>query len=216
MATLGEFHDMVRLTLKKGTTLDNVFPSRVRQAVRWIERNFTFQYMKRIGTVTLDLASEFPWAVETPSKTWKSIDLVRIVDGSSIYPLTMDPDYNQQLTFPTERPTRYVLDGVERIMLNSMPDKDYYIEVFWNQYTSWGVDDNFTCWLLENAEDLLLYQSMLHMALYLSDDRMASTYLAGRDEALRTLMVEAQERTATGLNDLRMGFSPEGGLWLPE
>lgn len=211
MATLGELHTMVQQSLQKGTTLDTVIPSRVRQAARWIERNYTFQHMRRIGTLQIDLGSEFPWAIETPSKTWKSIELVRIVDGGNIYKLDMDPDYSQQLTFPVERPTRYVLDGVERIMLNANPDKNYYMEIFWTQYTSWGVADEFTCWLLENAEDLLLYQTMIHMALFLRDDRMAQTYIGGRDEALRTLLLEAQERVTAGL-ELTMQFTPEGGL----
>lgn len=217
MATLGELHDMVRQSLQKGTTLDTVFPSRVRQAARWIERNRTYQYMKRIGQVQIDLASEFPWAVEVPSSTWKSIDLVRIVSESgAYYPLVLEPNYGLQLTFETGKPSSYTLDGTERLLFDCNPDAAYYVEIFWTQYTSWPVADSSTNWLLENAEDLLLYQTMLHMALFLRDDRMAATYLGGRDEALRTLHLEEEERVNSNTS-LSMIYTPEGGIeWLPE
>lgn len=217
MATLGEMHEMVRLSLQKGTTLDTVIPSRVRQAARWIERNRSYQYMKRIGQVSIDLSSEFPWAVEMPSSTWKSIETVRIVgsDGA-YYPLTLNPNYGLQLSFESGRPTTYTLDGTERLLFDCNPDEAYYVEIFWTQYTSWPTAESSTNWLLENAEDLLLYQTMLHMALFLRDDRMAATYLGGRDEALRTLHLEEEDRVNSNMN-LNMIYTPEGGVeWQPE
>jgi hypothetical protein len=212
--TLDELHVNIRGALKKGTSLDAIFPSRDKAAARWLERNYTFQYMRRIGTVYVDLASEFPWVIEAPHN-WKTVELVRIVasDGS-LWTLNKDINYANQLQWETGRPTGYTLDGNERLILNCNPAEAYQLEIFWTAYTSWPTTGASTNWLLENGADFLEYQTLLYMALWLQDQRMAATYAQARDEALKTLLLEDEARVMENTNQ-SMQYTPEGGFSWP-
>jgi hypothetical protein len=59
---LGEFHSNVETTLNRGTTLTSRIPGRVKQAVMWLERNYTFSHMERfrlLQVVALDRTVDF-------------------------------------------------------------------------------------------------------------------------------------------------------------
>src|SRR5262250_2398351 len=61
---LSEFHDLVKTTANRGSTLDTKIPMQVRLAAMRLERNYIFSYMERFkllqlvqGDRTLDLPS---------------------------------------------------------------------------------------------------------------------------------------------------------------
>jgi len=127
MNTLGELHTTISNALARGTSLDAQIPGYLRQAARWIERNQTYQYMRKNGTVLVDLTAEFPWVVQVPNPNWKSIDLIRLIppgqtDGTRYWDIgKVSPlDYSFRAT---RMPNGYWLNGTEQIILNHTPDE---------------------------------------------------------------------------------------------
>lgn len=213
--TLGDIHDAVRDALKRGNTLDVVIASRVRQAARWIERNYTFLYMKRFGEVTVDLDSDYPYVLEVPNADWKAIHFLRIRDDEGEFWKLGRIDPAEELDRATERPSGYWLDGVDRIILNQNPDSAYVFEVRWDQYTDWPTTTESSNWLIRNGEDVLIAQAMFLMAPYLRDAKMIQDYVAQRNEGLQTLVHADEESQHSDLSS-SMTFVPEGGLQWPQ
>lgn len=205
---LGEFHDLVSNALHRGTALDSVIPTRVRQAVSWIERNYSYQYMKRWLTGTIDVSVTYPYIIPIYELRIKSIEAVRLEssDGWLNDLKRIDPKERSQL--PEEgTPSAYWLDGETSLILDAYPatNTEYALHVV--QYTAWPTDENFEHWLIDNAEDMLLFTTLWYTAIHLRDSRMANDYKILRDEAQQTLH-SAQQDIQHNDRDAALLYSP--------
>lgn len=210
---LSDIHDAVRAALGKGTSLDTQIVAEVRRAARFIERQRTYQYMRRFGTTSFDMTADFPYIVDTPNE-FKAIKLVRLVVDGQYYRIPRAPNF-AELSFEDGVPTGYELDGTSRLVFNANPEEDWELQIFYDAYTSWPTADSATNWLIRNGEDALLYQTLRQMSAHLRDPRQVASLAALRDEAFRGLLMADEEMTDSDYNS-KMVFTPEGGLDRPE
>lgn len=187
MATLGEFHSTVRDSLARGTALDSKIIAYTRQAARWMERNKAYKYMEKFGGIVLNSSATFPHVVDLPSPTVRNISMFRIVGSDGVYSKLKNISPRDQTALDTAKPVGYYQIGYTKLILDSKPDEDYICELLYNEFTPWPTDESATNWLLENAEDVLLAQTLYMLAAFQRDVKLMTIYKNLRDEGLHTL-----------------------------
>lgn len=188
MPTLSEFHANVRLHANKGTSLDAVISSAVRQAARFLERNYSYQYMDRYVSFNVETTCGDGYIFTMPTLVKKFL-FFRLSYGDETdyrYLKKVNPKEVVKLSSGSERPTAFWLDGDEYVYLDSKVDVNVPAEISYKQYTSWPADLTQSPKLIQIAEDLLLYQTMLILAAFTRNPEMGVTYKFLRDEALTT------------------------------
>lgn len=205
---LGEFHTMVSDALGRSTSLDTVLKRRVELAARWLERNYTFMYMKQWKVFTAQVAATYPYIINVYDLQLKGIELIRrrttASDGSIQFdrPLTAVHPADRE-TRPTGNPESYWLNGVNSIILNSVPDEDMTFEAHVKLFTKWNKDDdNFSHWLLDNATELLLARSLMMMSVRTRDPDHYAMYKTELDLEMSTFNVSEEDLQAYGFVDV--------------
>jgi|SRR3990167_7619632 len=215
--TLAQFHTLVSNTINRGTTFDSVIPDYVRMAIRVLEREQSFEYMLR---------EEVSFTITDGTRTYGASDFVstggiikkinywRIVDDNSDYHYIEQIDAMESVQVEEDRPSAFwtrvtpVATDVETIQLVTMeePDEDYTTEISWYEYTVWATGyATIFPWLVNNAEDVLLAQTMLEMKerLRLDEKQLAGWQLI-RSEGLSGLVTAETEKQNAGA--VRMGY----------
>ena len=200
---MGDFHTLVRDTIKRGTSLDSLISTAARQSARLVERNYTLQYMRRYVTFSLDPAADKPRAIPFPSVRVKSIRFIKLILDDGTFSFVEKADPRQLVETATELPTHYWLDAFDNIWFNNTPDQVYPAEMDAVQFTDWSaLTSTSTHWLLDNADDLLLAQTMLQLSPQIRDDKMMALYKVLRDDALRTLLLSEEELEGSNTNEV--------------
>lgn len=214
--TLGDFKTLVREALKRGTSLDSYIPSRIAQAARWIERNRTYQYMKRwVSLGPLDPDGDNPHIISLYGLRVKALVALRYYD-----PDATDLEEGERkfidvsLIEPKDRTTRkfgnpsgYWMDGVSNIVLDAIPEEALEFEGHIVQYSAWPTDDDARHWLIENAEDVLLAKTMDLFTPLIRDTALKAIY-DGQLATGLTTMHNAEE-------DLQQENKSESMMWEP-
>lgn len=207
--TLATFHTLVSTEIKRGTTLDSQIPAATKRAARWIERNYTLQYMRRFLSFTLDTTSAAPRALSLPSSLLKQIYFLRIVNDDSTYTYLQRVEPQEISSIEEKKPSAYWLDGVDYIWLNNTPDENYSCELYVAQYTDWPSDTSQTPWLIEHAEDVMLYRTIKNLV---GPGRLAAETAAVYQnqfmEGIKSLIDADQEIQFSGRSD-SMNFGVE-------
>lgn len=196
--TLGEFHTLVSDALGRGTSLDSVIPKRTEMAARWIERNYTFQYMRSWLSLSVDSAATNPHIVSLYDLELKSLELVRRrttgADGTILFsrPLRKLRPADRE-SRPVGQPESYWLNGVSSIVFNSTPGEDMTFECHFQQFTKWGSGSSWTHWLLDNATQLLLCRTLMTMAIRSRDPKLYDMYKADFDLEIQSFNVSEEE-----------------------
>jgi hypothetical protein len=185
---LGEFYDQLRFMIKRGSSLDGQLPGYVRRAARFLEQNYTLQYMRRRFEVTSEIGTNR--IALPPNVPIKTIENLRFLgsDGTEYpvnkgsmndsalrafypaYPSSFSSRYDPGVGW-VGMPTVYYLDGVSALVFNQNFLESLTGEGIMVRYSEWPTADDQTHWLLENAEGLLLRQSMKEYFLATRDDR---------------------------------------------
>lgn len=214
--TLGDFKDLVREALKRGTSLDTYIPSRIAQAARWIERNKTYQYMRRwVSLGPLNPDADNPHIISLYGLRIKSLTALRYYDPNDTSLEEGERRFvDIALIEPKDRTTRkfgppsgYWLDGVSNIVLDAIPEEAYEFEGHVAQYSAWPTDDSARHWLIENAEDVLLAKTMDLFTPILRDVELKAIY-DGQLATGLTTMHNAEE-------DLQQENKSESMVWEP-
>ncbi len=215
MPTLGEFHERVSEVINRADTFDSLIPNFVKLAARRIERRRNFQYMEKFDATKLDLAEDTrTYAISLlTSNQIKRINFWRIVNvttGSDDVTFSYIEKVKaaDALGRPKEKPSHFWLDAWDNFILLEIPDKAYLnTEMQWEEYTSWPATDmGQQPWLITNAEDLMIAQTMLLMAPRLRMDEKSVNLWAGLGkDALETLFTSEQE-TNIGAEVQQMSF----------
>lgn len=198
---LGEFKDLLRRAHKRGTSLDHELDGAIRRAARWIEANYTLQYMKQRVTLTVERGTD---EVALPRIGIKAILFLRyrdLVDGEvmRISKSTLE-SFNHELMPPQE----FYLDGATRLVFNGIFQEDAVLIGRIARFSDWPKKDTDTHWLLDNAESLLLTQSMLELGLISRDDRTYQTFLQHRSDQITVLQNADYEAEYAG-QDIILG-----------
>ena len=215
MMTLAEFHSLVSSDLGRGTGLDSVIPLRVKLAVQFLERNYTFQYMKRWHTFSVNASAENPHVISLAGYSPKRITTIRRIseddDGTIRYhPLNGPIDPRDRTTRPEGFPTAWSLNGLANIILDATPDEDFDLEIHGAWYTAWGTANSFTHWLLDHAVGLLLPLTLMYMSSRTRDPKNYAMYEKQFALELKTFNV-AEEEIQLGSVEDEMIFTPLGG-----
>lgn len=194
---LQEFHDLVSAELKRGDSLNAVIPARVKMAVQFLERNHACKHMETWFNLRVEPNEQvvtFPWS-------FRNIKTLRgTKDGRYFY---LDKTRLEDEPYGTEDAiTGWQQIGFEAIRFNSKPTKDTDFEGLLYKFTDWQTTQpDFRHFLLDNATDLLLYQSLFAMGVYLRDQRMLGFYKPLRDEALKSFFVMDDDAAEGGYDD---------------
>lgn len=184
---LAEFHKMVSFELKRGTALDGWIPAYVKQSVNFLERNAPLKYMEEWVTIQLeplDQIVDMVWAF----RNWKFLRYD--ASGEFVYLQKRDPREEISPAGPTA-PTKYSQIGVRYIRFNApwRGNSLLTLEGIVYKFSDWQTTrPDFRHFLLEQASDLLLYQTMLRISASIKNANMDAQYRPLRDEALKTFM----------------------------
>jgi hypothetical protein len=209
--SLTSFYDRLREEIRRGDSLDSVFPGKTKDALRWLEHNYDFAYMRRAGSGTLP-----PGPTATPADLgWppqlKAPLSLHFVVASNRYPCYASArrDWSQVMT---GIPSRYFRTP-GTLHWNALVAEPLPFETEWTEYSVFPADPTEDIWWTLNAEDVLLYQTVATIAgTVMRDPQLKAQYDALRMEALRTVLL-AEERAEQGNNDLRFGV--EFGAYEP-
>lgn len=201
---LGEFHSEVSSFLKRGTALDSVIPTFVRQAARFLERNYNFLYMERFVETTVVAGDRY---IILPSTRVKQVNFFRWRDGEGEFSYLRTVNPKDQLAWGDVRPSGYWRDGSVGLVLDSVTDATLEGELQIVEMTDWPTNPNSEHWLIDNAEDVLLAQSMMIAATSQRDTAMYQVYLNARNEGLKTI-IDSDIEARFSNSDQVMQYSP--------
>ena len=202
MTTLAEFHERVSEVINRGDKFDSQIPNFVKLAARRIERRRTFQYMEKFDNSKLDLVEDTrSYAISTlTANQIKRINFWRIVNtttGSDDVTFSYIEKVKAAdiLERPKEKPSTFWLDAWDNFILGEIPDKAYdNTEIHWEEFTDWPAKIEQQPWLITNAEDLMMAQTMLLMAPRLRmNEKMVSLWVGLGKDALETIITSEQE-----------------------
>lgn len=199
--TLATFHADVALELNKGTSLNAVIPGKVRQAARWLERNYSFDYMKTFQSFPLIIGDT---AIALPAR-FKSMIFLRMTFAGDVdftYLEKVDPTLVSQLS-TTVNPTAYWIDGNQSIRFDGTMQEALTAQIYFNQFTSWPSSPYATTpALLDIAEDVLLLKTMEYMGPYIRNPELQLQYKDLLKDALVNLTGSQMEGEQGGASPI--------------
>jgi hypothetical protein len=203
---LGEFHSNVETALNRGTTLTTRIPGRVKQAVMWLERNYTFSHMERfrlLQVVALDRTVDLP-----SNEIIKGFKFCRFINGDGSYRYLNKINPQDSLGIVTKdssaassdiTPSAFWTIGNQLMVFNAVPSANMTGEAMWWSYTDWPTDLASEHALLSVASDVLLAQTLMFLAAFdLRDMRMMAAWKELRDEGVNTLTRAEDEAQYSG------------------
>ena len=207
--TLATFHTDVANALGRGTSLSVQIPIWTRRAVGWLERNYTFQYMKRYLTLTVDPDADYPHYVAIGDYMFKKIKSVQYLapGGDRKRPVKrIEP--GDRDTQPAGNPSGYWLDGLSSFVLDTIPEEAIALHIHADLYTDWPSDTTLNHWMIRQGYDILFPRTMMNAARYLRNAEMFQTWKTDLTDNITTFNV-AEE-------DLQNGGKLEQMVWSPE
>lgn len=212
MITLAQFYAQVGYELRRGTSLDDLIPARVRQALRTIENLHTFRHQELRDTPSLISGQS---TVAVPSNTiFKKIDFWRI-------PLTSPGGYHYMTQIDgrdasrqdTDIPNGYWFGGTattspfDTIYFDNIFDQTYTTQRAFSVYTTIPTDTTATPFIIQIFESALLAQTCLLFAPQMRDEKFMALQKAARDEALKTLVdTDIEARQANSQVSMEYGW----------
>ena len=214
---LATFEANLATVVNESTTdIPGLITTKVRQAVQFLERNFTLKYMEEAEVHTLASANRRSTFITDRMKELKFIEvhdpdtgkIVSLIKQFSLTELTVKdltggldekgPPTQADLAGITPHP----LGGDDRVInidLYPLAEKDYDLTLKFFAFSVWPPPNNFH-WLLDYAEDLLEAQTILMLGPALRDQELLALAKLTRGEALRTLHISkfAQEESLHG------------------
>ncbi len=180
----------------RGNSVNNVLPSKILQAIQWIERNYSLKYMQKLQAFDLFASAtlEAPYILVD---NLKEIEFVRIVDisldGSGTYNyLTAFSDPMDQKTISVGSPTNYYQQGEQHIWFDAIPSEALDCHVGFYQYTG-AIDIDDTCWLFDNVLDVVVAKTMQLMAPWLRQPMLMQAYAPMLQEGMKTLIKASED-----------------------
>ena len=212
MTTRSAFHTLVSNEINRETIFDTVIPNYVQRALRFLERNYTFEYMKSISNLTIVEDVRTYSVTGFTSSEIKRINFWRMFATDAVsdsvfakYIKKVDPQEVTQTA--NETPTDFYMNGISNLVTVQTPAGTVTdAEIGWTEYTSTTTDYTTEPWLITNAEDVMIAQTMLMMRgrLRLNQERVQA-YKDMRDEGIRTLVRSENEHTQ-GAQEQEMAY----------
>lgn len=192
---LGEFKEELRAAHKRGDSLDDRLVGFVRRAARFIEQNWTLQYMRR--RFTLAIAAGVDEVALPPGVPVKTIEKLKVVQGATSYACNK-VDLGEFEVPLDGVPRQFYLNGTTHLVFNGPFASGASAFGILARYSDWPKENDETHWLLDNAEGLLLRQTLIEILTDSRDERGLTAMLAKREEDIRVLLAADYEARYTG------------------
>lgn len=197
MTTLAKFYTYVSTEARRGSSLDEVIPRKVIQAVRFFERMYTYKHMERFISVPIPMTPTGGIAANQliMPQGFKSMGFWRLKNsdpsGNSTvitYSRINKIDPTDQSQLDSGPPQGFWQDGYGNFWLDKMPDMDYASEMGFVGYTVLPNpgDSTVDIPLLTNFEECILYTTLVLLAPTMRSDDANTMYRAVRDECIKT------------------------------
>lgn len=178
--------------------MDPLLPVFTKQAVRWLERNNTFNYMVETAEVVLPLGETAGFAAlgMPTDESVKSIEELLLYVPNGIVRARQVSAVDWVYVRPAT-PSLYWIDWRNKLVeWNAEVAEPLTAKVRFALFSDVPDSLSASLWLTENASDVLLYQAVVQFAMTMRDNDLAQNYAAMRDQGLRTLALqqEAQEQ----------------------
>ena len=200
---LGDFKSLLRRSHKRGSALDNDLDGAIRRAARWIEANHTLHYMKQRFQVTVTQGTD---EVELPKIGIKAILSLRYRELINRRIVHLSKTTLEAVHPVDDLPSEFYLDGAYTIVFNGSFQEDFELIGRMSRYSDWPKKETDTHWLLDNAESLMLTQTMLELGLISRDERSYGMFMQNRDQQIRTLINADYEAEYAGQD---IAFGPD-------
>lgn len=203
---LGEMQAAISDEINQGSRLDTYIPTYLRMAARMIERNYSFLYMDRFTELQVDVDASNPrfiaWPLEEGQSLLKSIGFLRYAANGK-WNFLKPTDANLiKAEESQDSPSYYWLtgspDGQGYIVLDQPGTTDLTLEFMYKSYTKWPTASTATSWLLNNAEDVLLAQSLILMSGLADEPGWVSKYRPMWEMGIKTIMDADEELKNSG------------------
>jgi hypothetical protein len=197
----------VRDEVNRGTSADNVIPTKILQAIQFIERNDNLKYMQHLQGFDLfaDATLEAPYILIDNLKLIESIRTVDIsAEGSGTFNyLTAMDNIADQKTLRVGVPCKYIQVGDKYVWFDAIPDEALDMHVSFYQYTG-TISIDQSCWLFDNALDCVIAKTMQLMAPWLRQPALIGAYSPMLQEGMKTLF-KANEDAKLANTSVTMG-----------
>lgn len=181
-------------------TVDEVIDSKIQQAIGWIERNYSLEYMKNLMDFQILAGSNGPY--QMPGR-FKTIEFIRLLDisaeGSGSYSYLEKYEHPMdQLGISAGPPTRYMIDGATYLWFNAIPAEDCDAQIYGPRFsgpfiTQTGIIADATSWLFDNGLDVIIAKTMHLMAPWLRQPGIFPLYKNQLEEGIKTMIIADEE-----------------------
>lgn len=192
--TLATFYSAVSASLRRGASSDVLIPGWAANAASWLEQNYTFGYMKRTESFTLEPDAATPNLLEIEDRL-KTIEFVRARgrENSNTFGYLTKVGPEEVASLDESDPSYYWRDGPDKIYFDANVQTALTLEIRAAWYTDWPSSDTATPTLLRFYPNLLQAQTLIEAAIDLKDERMAAAYDAKFQRALQAVLVAEEE-----------------------
>lgn len=205
---LAEFIENVKLEFNEAAALDSYLPKVIRRAAEAIESNWSLAYMEEFSTLPITAGT-------TPPRFDLGVGLIEILDWQYI---GSDTDEEQVVhlirvdsadiaSIDSGKARHFWLDGGRYVNLDAIASVNYDTALLVVRRTPWPTDTAQAPWLVVNAEDLLLAETMFRLSLPARDPKLMEMYSALKDQAVK-LMLIADTKLRESMRDSRMVYIP--------
>lgn len=191
--------------------MDDLIPDWVEEAVQQIEANYTFQYMKRWTEISIDADAENPHIISLYNTPIKQVSLLRYYseDEGRFKEIKGPIDPQQRSTREEGFPTRFWLNGVSDIVLDSIPDEDLELEAHLQVFSVWQPgQEGFQHYLIDRHRQLLLSETVLVANVELRDERLDVKYTGMNTRAWATVNTTEESIQQGGETGAEMEYHP--------
>lgn len=204
MTTAASFYADVSEAIKRGTSLDAKIPGWAASACSWLERNFDYNYMRKIAR----FAWEADDVIDLPVRL-KRVEFVRVYvageDGTETYQGIQQTSARMISSTQAELQYWWMEDGL--LKLDGVPAESVNLEWSYYQYSLWPADPTDSVPILSDSYNGMLWQTLMNFATFAKDLRMVELYKGMRDEALSTEL-RADQALQTSGQRFAMGYNP--------
>lgn len=194
---LAEFHTMVDSLAGEAGSVDAHIPAVVRHARLWLERNYNFEYMRRITLVNFPINADPPpnnigkfikgFGDGEVRKTGSIEGIQKIKFTKTQFVMLDDEEFNEKY------PVWYFKDATGATFIKPLVAITEPLTLVFDlfQMTDDWPSTTFTGYehpLIDMAEDVLLAQSMLNLAAVTRDPELQQFYEAKFQTGLKTLI----------------------------
>lgn len=198
--TWQEFYDSIRDEANKGNTLDHIIPSKVFQALRTIEQNWSYKWNERMLKFTIPADSATPNILELPPDFKSLITLNISTSDFDNCQRTLQEQLPEDFSFSkASEPYGFWIQENKYIWLDGLVEGGTSGVLWYNAFTlKENMRDNLTAPVLKYGLQALTGATMQNLAAYCREMSWFESYGRLTEMGLKTMHIaDAELRRAS-------------------